>query len=195
MTTTNPVPAFYRVLFTFIDPIFCLMGLGLHLFDPTNTLRGYSPSFLNPPTIETVHLLDSMAGFFAMLAVLEGVLLRARSTDVAVWRIFQASASLLDILMVFGAVRALTVEGRLDWRVWRGDDWRLVVGNAAMGLARVACAFGIGMRSEGKSKRVWGEHKRQRPGLDNDWTVGSSGTWFGSLRDRHLHRLLDLRAT
>lgn len=130
------------------------MGFGLHLFDPVNTLRGYSPSFANPPGIETVHLLDSMAGFFVMLALLEGVLLRARATDVTVWRVVQASVSLLDIFMVWGAVRALTVEGRMDWTVWRGDDWRLLVGNAVMALARIACALGVGMGNEGKSKKV-----------------------------------------
>lgn len=88
-----------------------------------------------------------------MLALLEGVLLRARATDVTVWRVVQASVS-LDIFMVWGAVRALTVEGRMDWTVWRGDDWRLLVGNAVMALARIACALGVGMGNEGKSKKV-----------------------------------------
>ena len=153
MATPSPAPVVYRVIFTYIDPIFCLMGFGLHLFDPITTLQGYSPSFTGSPSVEAVHLLDSMAGFFATLGLLEGILLRVRSHDVAVWRIVQGSVAVLDLCMVFAAVRAMTTEGRLDMAGWRGDDWRLVVGNAAIGLVRVACALGVGMGSGGKTKR------------------------------------------
>ena len=48
--------------------------------------------------------------------------------------------------MVFGAVRMMVAEGRLmDVGAWRGDDWRLVVGNAVAGIVRGACAAGVGM--------------------------------------------------
>ena len=95
-----------------------------------------------------------MAGFFLFLGLLEASLLRIKSTDQDVWRIVQASASFVDILMVFGAVRALSAEGRLlGVSGWRGDDWRLVVGNAVAGAARLACAAGVGMGRGGKGKR------------------------------------------
>ena len=151
---SSPIPAFYRILFTIIDPLFCLLGFALHIFDPTNTLLGYSPSArVNPAPVESQHLLDSMAGFFLTLGLIEAVLLRVKSTDRDVWRIVQGSASMLDILMVFGAVRALSAEGRLDVGVWRGDDYRLVVGNAVAGVARLACAAGVGMGVNGKAKK------------------------------------------
>ena len=152
MATHNPIPIFYRVVFTFIDPGFCLMGFALHLFDTRSTLLGYSPNAVHPPAVETVHLLDSMAGFFLALGLLEGFLLRVKATDAAVWRVVQASISVLDIIMVFGAVRAMTAEGRMDLTYWRGDDWRLVVGNAVRGVARLACAFGLGFGIQEKSK-------------------------------------------
>ena len=128
------------------------MGFSLHLFDQRSTLLGYSPNAVHPPTTETVHLLDSMAGFFLTLGLLEAVLLRVKPNDVAVWRIVEASVSVLDIVMVFAAVRAMTVEGRMDLTYWRGDDWRLVVGNAGMGIARLACAAGLGFGKERKGK-------------------------------------------
>ena len=152
MATHSPIPIFYRIVFTFIDPGFCAMGFALHLFDTRSTLLGYSPNATHPPAVETVHLLDSMAGFFLTLGLLEAVLLRVKSTDAAVWRVVQASASVLDLVMVWGAVRAMTTEGRMDLTYWKGDDWRLVVGNAVMGVARLACAFGLGFGPQGKSK-------------------------------------------
>lgn len=151
-TTASPVPVVYRVVFTWVDPIFCLVGLATHIFDPLTTLGGYSPNFASPPATETVHLLDSMAGFFATLGVLEAVLLRARPADVGVWRIVQASVALLDVFMVLAAFRALSADGRLDPTIWRGDDYRLTVGNVGIGLLRIACALGIGMGQGQKYK-------------------------------------------
>ena len=96
---SHPVPAAYRILFTFIDPAFCLLGLVSHMFNRDQTMTGYSPAYAGPPSVALVHLLDSTAGFFAMLAALEAVLLRVRGRDVTVWRVVQGSASLLDWFM------------------------------------------------------------------------------------------------
>lgn len=142
---SHPVPLFYRIVFTFIDPAFCFLGLAMHIFDRDQTMTGYSPAYTGPPSVALIHLLDSIAGFFALLGVLEAVLLRVRGRDVTVWRVVQGSASLLDWFMTYGAYRALQSEGRLDPSAWRGDDWRLLVGNLSAGLMRTACALGIGM--------------------------------------------------
>lgn len=154
MAATNPVPLFYQVVFTFVDPAFCVLGMYMHLSDVSNTLSGYSPSFTDPPTIETVHMLDTMAGFFAMLGLLEAILLRVRGRDTTVWRVVQGTASLIDVFMVYAVLKALRSEGRMDISVWRGDEWRLVAGNAGIGLIRIACALGVGMSSEDKAKRA-----------------------------------------
>ena len=87
-----------------------------------------------------------MAGFFLTLDLLETMLLRIRSNDVMVWRVMQGCISVLDVVMVYAAVKMLVAEGR--WRDvggWRGDDWRLVAGNVGMGVVRVGCALGWGM--------------------------------------------------
>ena len=83
---------------------------------------------------------------------MEGILLRVRGNDVAVWRIVQAAGVLLDGVMTVGALRMLADERRLmDVGAWRADDWRYVVGNAGMGAVRLACALGVGMG--GKERR------------------------------------------
>lgn len=67
------------------------------------------------------------------------------------WRIVQGSVAALDVVMVLAAVRAMSADGRNlgAWRAWRGDDWRLLIGNAVQGIARVACALGVGMGGRG----------------------------------------------
>lgn len=155
-TLSSPLPTLYRSLFLYIDPLFFLFGFYLHIL-PSNhpqTLSGYSPSastitIQSTPTTTTVPLLlENLAGFFLTLGVLEGILLRVKATDIAVWRTVEGCIFLLDVVMVYTHAKALTVEGRWDVGAWRGDDYRNIVGNATMGLARLCCALGIGMLGE-----------------------------------------------
>ncbi|KAJ3015470.1 hypothetical protein HKX48_004576 [Thoreauomyces humboldtii] len=150
-SVTNTIPLVYRLVFTYIDPVFCLMGFYLHIFQPHASLLGYSLLYDSPkPDTATVHLLDSMAAFFLTLGILEAVLLRVRSRDVAVWRIVHGCVALLDVGMTLAACRALNKDGRLTpVTEWNGDDLRLVVGNAGIGILRVLCALGVGMPQEG----------------------------------------------
>lgn len=152
MSAPHPVPLLYRILFTYVDPLFCLLGAYTHLFDPLTTLTGYSASFAQPAPTEAIHLLDSMAGFFLLLGIVEGFLLRARGRDVVVWRTVMAGGAVLDACMTLGAVRALQADGRTDMQGWRGDDYRLVVGNAVFGVIRLACTLGVGMGKGEKGK-------------------------------------------
>lgn len=150
-TTPSPIPLFYRIMFTYIDPMFCCMGAAMHLFDQQKTLIGYSPfattvsTSMTKTTTAVPLLLENLAGFFLTLGVLEALLLRVKSNDVAVWRCVQASAFILDVAMVWTHSKALSVEGRWDVLQWRGDDWRNIAGNVAAGLPRLCCALGIGM--------------------------------------------------
>lgn len=146
--TRTSIPSVYRIVFTVVDPLFCLFGAVQHLVPALQdeTLRGYSPKAPLPPATGTLHLLETLAAFFVALGVLEAVLLRARASDVTVWKTVQGSIALLDLIMVYAAVNALNAEGRLqNSRAWRSDDWRLVVGNAGMGLIRTCCALGVAM--------------------------------------------------
>ena len=156
MATSHPIPLTYRIIFTIVDPLFCILGFATHLFAPATTMQGYSTRARIPPLPETVWLLDNMASFFAMLFVLEGVLLRyAKPRDVVVWRYVQAAGVMVDLFMVVGAVKLLSAEGRLmDVGNWRGDDWKNLVANAVMGLFRLAVALGIGMGKDDEK-----EHK------------------------------------
>lgn len=126
------------------------MGAYLHLFAQDTALQGYSPYYQKTPATETTVLLDTLAGFFIVLGLLEATLLRVKHDDGAVWRCVQASVLSLDVVMVYAHGKALTVEGRWDTSAWSGDDWRNIAGNAAFGLARLACALGIGMKRKSK---------------------------------------------
>lgn len=147
----NPIPAFYRVLFTIIDPLLPLGGLVIHTLFPAFTLHSYVAAPVLPAAPETQFLLDYTAGFFASLAFLQAVLLRARPHDVTVWKILQASTIFVDIFVVGGFLRSLSAQGRLDYASWRAEDMQNIFGNAAIGLLRLAFCLGVGLGESGKS--------------------------------------------
>ena len=151
---SSPIPTFYRVVFTIIDPFFCALGVLTHLLAKNAVVAGLSPTALIPPAPETALLLDFLLGFFALLGCLQVSLLRARPNDVAVWRALQGSTLVLDVVMAAATARKLVLEGRsTDPGVWLGGEWQNLVGNAAIGAVRAAFVLGIGMGgAEGKAK-------------------------------------------
>ncbi|KZP10763.1 hypothetical protein FIBSPDRAFT_1051146 [Athelia psychrophila] len=151
---SSTMPSFYRIWFTVVDPLLSIAGVLGNLFVPTTILNSYSPSFVSPPATETIYLLDATAGFLAGLVLLQVVLLRARPTDVTVWRVLQASMLLVDLAMLGGFARALSAQGRTVWRVWRAEEWTNLVIIAGVAVIRTAFVLGVGMGGQRKGKTV-----------------------------------------
>lgn len=145
---SSPIPAFYRIWFTTIDPILSLVGVVTHLFARTAALTSYAVAPVSPPATETAVLLDAMAGFFAGLTLLQVVLLRARPADVTVWRALQAATALVDIGMLGGFARALSATGRMNMEVWRPEEWTNVGITAWVAVLRTAFCLGTGMSKD-----------------------------------------------
>jgi hypothetical protein len=148
----SQVPSFYRIWFTIVDPILSLIGVASNIFAPTSILNSYSPSFANPPTAETVVLLDSVSGFLTALTFLQLVLLRARPNDLAVWRSLQAAVLLVDFFMLVGFARALGMQERTSWTVWRTEEWTNLGVTGAVAVIRTSFLMGLGMGGHGKSR-------------------------------------------
>lgn len=72
-SSSGPIPAFYRIFFTTIDPIMASFGCIANLFLPDMILDGYTPAIARPIALETRVLLDAIAGFFACIVVLQAV--------------------------------------------------------------------------------------------------------------------------
>ncbi|KAF2716817.1 hypothetical protein K431DRAFT_206343, partial [Polychaeton citri CBS 116435] len=135
------LPAFYRVLFLYLDPLMAGFGSIAMLLNPTFFLNAYNPRYTSPPAVETTLLLQSHIGFYASLAFLQVVLLRVRPNDVTVWRILQASTVLIDACQVAVFLYALETQGRLHPLLWRSDEISQIVGNGVLGLIRTAFAL------------------------------------------------------
>lgn len=108
-------------------------------------LPNYSVNPVMPPATETRLMLDSLVGFYLLLAFLQVVLLRARPNDVGVWKILQAGTIFLDIAMVLAFARALDNTGRLDAGSWRSEEWCNIGITSAVGVVRGFFVLGVGM--------------------------------------------------
>jgi hypothetical protein len=150
------MPSFYRIWFTIVDPLLAFVGVFSNLFAPTATLNSYSPSYVSPSATETTLLLETVAGFLAGLVSLQVVLLRARPSDMTVWRALQASTLLVDTAMLGGPARALSSQRRTDWRVWRTEEWTHLAITAGVVVIRVAFLLGVGIgrQVKGNGKKI-----------------------------------------
>ncbi|KAF7348600.1 hypothetical protein MVEN_01377800 [Mycena venus] len=145
---TSPIPSFYRIWFTIVDPILASSGLLGNLFVPGTALRTYTPNAVLPPAPETTMLLDTTAGFFAAVMFLSIVLLRARPTDFGLWRMVMFSILLVDIAILGGLARLLRAEGRTNPVAWRPEEWVNFVITAGVAVIRTAFCLGVGMGSQ-----------------------------------------------
>lgn len=145
---SSRIPSFYRIWFTVVDPFLSIIGVYGNLFAPTSILNSYSSSYVSPLTTETIPLLDTTAGFLASLAFLQVALLRAKPTDLTVWRALQGSTGLVGIAMLGGFTRVLCVEGRTDWRDWKVEEWTSLGNTAGVALIRTAFLLDDGMGGE-----------------------------------------------
>lgn len=147
------IPSFYRIWFTIVDPLLSLLGVYTNFFTPTTILNSYTPTFVSPPGSETILFLETVAAFLVGLIFLQLFLLRAKSTDMTVWRALQGSQLLVDIGMLGAFTRALKSQGRMDLKVLRAEDWGNYLITAGVAVIRSAFLIGVGMNSQ-KRKRV-----------------------------------------
>lgn len=148
-STAQRIPVGYRYFFLYIDPLFPLFGVYAHLLlPPSFVLGGFSPNPIVPPAHETRLLLDYMAGFYALLFVLQffGLRLAKYKDDILFWKLIEGSVIFVDVAVVAGFLRVLHLQDRLlDLSLWRGDEWGQIVGNGLFGIVRLCFVLNVGL--------------------------------------------------
>jgi hypothetical protein len=144
MAPSPRVPFYYRLFFTWLDPIICVWGAYMDFFTPKVVLSSHIP---NPaaPDIGHAMILKQRGGGMLNFAVLSAVLLRYTS-DIEIWRIAQAAFLLVDISYFWSVYEVLESQGRLGWETWRAEDWGSLVIVTAATVTRVAFLAGLGLR-------------------------------------------------
>lgn len=149
---TTSIPAFYRVVFKYVDPMFCCLGIYMHFFDKTNVIKGLAPNAIVPPGIETSLMADYMLGFFAMLGCMQVSVAFGRPNDLFIWQALQASTAVLDVVQIWSTLYHLNLQGRMmNLTNWLPGENQNVLGNAGILAIRTAFCLGIGLSSKRKA--------------------------------------------
>jgi hypothetical protein len=157
IAVTMPQPHvnnFYRIWFTWFDPIVILLTIIACISNPSKALEMLVPPEVTSFVPEQAALMYQQAPLFGFLGIMFAVLLRV-SPDPKVWRVVQAATLAVDVSLIVIMAAALQQQGRLSTAKWRGIEWFNMFFTACIALGRVAYLMGIG-GSEGPiaKKRV-----------------------------------------
>jgi hypothetical protein len=153
---SNPIPAFYRIFFTSIDPLIALSGAYMDFFDPATILASYFPrsSLYAKPTPPITILLTQAGGAFFMMAFLMVFMLRYTS-DVKIWKMFEFGILVTDFTLFYSLYGALEGQGRLNVGAIRWEEWGTIAITGFVTVVRIAFLGGLGFgktSSNGKKK-------------------------------------------
>jgi hypothetical protein len=153
-TSQPPIPYFYRLFFTTIDPFIALSGAYMNIATPADALEAYVPPSISNYNPATFILFRIMGGDLLGVCFLCVVLLRY-TNDIGVWKILEGAILTIDLVMLQGLWEMLGRQGRryVGEGGLRGMDW-LTLG-ITVGVAAVRSAFllGIGFGKVDKAGR------------------------------------------
>lgn len=143
----------YRIAFMIFDILLPTFGIYNNIANPTDVLAMYTRNPTAPVSIETRFLLDSGAGWYAMLLFTTVYLFLKKPDDVISWTALQGGVLMTDVFMLFAFYREMDTTGRLlATGSWSGQDWGNVVGYSFIALVRISFVSGVGLGGAGKGK-------------------------------------------
>jgi hypothetical protein len=146
------IPGFYRLFFTYLDPLICIWGASMDFFLPSLVLSSHIPS---PPVPDQGHImvLTQRGGGMLNFGIVSAVLLRY-TDDVNVWAIVQAACLAVDLAYYWSVWRVLEAQGRLSPETWRAEDWGSIGITVVAGVVRAAFLMRVGFGRGGKGGKA-----------------------------------------
>jgi hypothetical protein len=145
---------FYRIWFTWFDPI--VLGLTVYscIFTPADALEMLVPKHVSPLIPEQLPLMYNQAPWCAFMGIIFAVLLRA-SPDPTVWRIVQGATLVVDFSLMAVMAVALNMQGVLgEPQKWRSIEQFNMGFTAVIAVGRIAFLMGVGGNGAATKKRV-----------------------------------------
>ncbi len=137
------IPAAYRVFCTLIDPAIALGGAYMHFAIPETVLDAYIPAAVSSYEPQHHMLYQQLGGYLLGAAFLSIVLLRY-TADVGVWRIHQAGALIIDLVILYAQGDTLAKQGRLSLAAIRPEEWGTIAILGTLVVIRTLFVAGIG---------------------------------------------------
>lgn len=144
---------FYRVWFTWVDPIVLFFTVIACVIAPATVLDTAVPASIAPLNPYHACVFHQCAALYGFMAIIYGVLLRV-SPDPKVWRVVQAATLAVDIALLATMYGALQQQGRSATVNWRGGDWFNMLFTVWVAVIRVAFLMGVGAEDGSSAKKI-----------------------------------------
>ncbi|KAJ4361815.1 hypothetical protein N0V83_010756 [Neocucurbitaria cava] len=148
------VPAFYRFVFLWLEPISILTGAVYAHFFPSIYLdlthSASAPGTTIP--VSTSIIMTQLANLYLGLAILEATVLRSTS-HVNVWSTFIIGLLIADFGHLY-SVRAAGSDVYWAWWSWNAIDWGNVPFVYFLAVTRILMLFGVGFPSHNAGARL-----------------------------------------
>lgn len=120
-STSNSIPALYRLLYLYLEPVSTLVGaVYAHHFQPAYLQLTHAASALfDPVPLGTSIVLTQLANLYLLLCINEALVLRA-TTDLKVWKTFLFGLLVADLGHLY------SVHPLGSWVYWRFWDWNAI---------------------------------------------------------------------
>ncbi|OAL53696.1 hypothetical protein IQ07DRAFT_316820 [Pyrenochaeta sp. DS3sAY3a] len=150
---TPHVNNFYRIWFTWVDPIVLLLTVISFIVAPQVAWDFAVPEYILAYNDLYEPLIHQSAALYSFMGLTLGVLLRV-SDDPKVWRVVQASVLFVDISLMIIMPVTCARQGRGELSQWRGGEWFNMFFTLWVALIRAAYLLNIGgSESSAKGKK------------------------------------------
>jgi hypothetical protein len=146
------VHPFYRLWFTWIDPLTLLLTSTTCFLDPAAALELIVPAEVSAFVPAQATLLHQTGILYLFVGTMFAVLLRA-STDLKVWRIMQAATLGVDVALIATMFVSLETQRRLELGKWRGMDFVNLGFTVWVASIRTAYLTGVGGGRQGRANK------------------------------------------
>lgn len=137
------VHPFYRIWFTWIDPIVLALSVSTAFLDPATALDMLVPASKLPYVPEQAAVIHQIGLLYAFMGILFAVLLRI-SSDRNVWRVLQAATLFVDVFLIVLSFVSLEQQERLKFEKWRGIDGFNLLFTVWVAVLRIAFLAEVG---------------------------------------------------
>jgi hypothetical protein len=143
---------FYRITFTWVDPIALCASAYMYIFAKVQALQMVHPGPIAAPDTLQSATMHQVAVLLSFVAITTAVVLRV-SSDAKIWKIIQAAV--LAVEAGFLATTAVTLEeqGRLALGKLQGGEYVTIGGILPFMMIRVAYLIGIGGNGGTRTKK------------------------------------------
>jgi hypothetical protein len=143
---------FYRLWFTWIDPLTLILTSTTCFLDPAAALELTVPAEVSAFVPTQAVLLHQTGILYLFVGTMFAVLLRA-SPDPKVWKIVEAATLGVDVALIATVFVSLETQGRLGLERWRGMDFVNLGFTVWVAGIRVAYLAGVGSGRQGRAKK------------------------------------------